>query len=81
MSRNLYACLTPIEYFVGGGELIDILTKHCERSGRRSDLRDVMVNANDIPYFYGLADGGIEGAQKIIDLIEKYGSIELKVRY
>jgi hypothetical protein len=35
------------------------------------------VNASLIPYLEGLADAGIKDAEKLIGLIEKYGSIEL----
>jgi len=35
------------------------------------------LSDHDIPYLQGLADSGIDGAQKLIDAIEKYGRIEL----
>ena len=33
-------------------------------------------DVHDLPYFRGLADGGVKGAQQVIDAIEKHDIIE-----
>jgi hypothetical protein len=35
------------------------------------------LDASDLPYLNGLRDGGVKGAQVIIDAIQKHGSIEI----
>lgn len=35
----------------------------------------------DIPYFEALADAGVKDAQKVLDAIEKYGELELRLEY
>lgn len=35
----------------------------------------------DIPYFRALADANIKDAQKVLDAIEKYGELELRLEY
>ncbi len=39
------------------------------------------MDAGDVPYLEGLLHGGIEDAQKLIDAIEKYDSIEVWEQY
>lgn len=42
-----------------------------------------MVNKEEIPYLQGIADGGGGGsdeAKKLINLIKKYGEIELSLQ-
>ena len=38
-------------------------------------------NEDTRQYFAGLRDGGIDGAQKVLDMLEKYGKIELWLEY
>jgi len=37
----------------------------------------VILSKHDIVYFSGLVDAGVEGAQKVIDAINKYGTIKI----
>lgn len=37
----------------------------------------ITMTTNDIPYLQGLADAKINGAQELIEAIEKYSDIEL----
>ncbi len=39
----------------------------------------VPVDGAFVPYFNGLRDGGVEGAQAVLDLIEQHGAIELLI--
>jgi hypothetical protein len=41
----------------------------------------VELDDGDIPYLQGLADANTEGAQTLIDAIEKYGRIELREEF
>jgi len=54
--------------------------------GKDSKLKWILEKSNsntgyfyesDIPYFRGLADADVSGAQDVIDAIEKHGSIEI----
>lgn len=41
----------------------------------------VCYTRNDLPYFYGLRDGGVEGAAELIELIRKHGEVELYLEH
>lgn len=41
----------------------------------RSDPRE--LDKSDLPYLQGLRDGRVQGAQAIIDAIQKHGTIEV----
>ncbi len=41
----------------------------------------VVVSNSTVPYLEGLRDAGVEGAEKLIDLIEKHGEINLNEEY
>ena len=38
-----------------------------------------VVDLSDIPYFQGLNDAGIEGAEELIDIIKQFIEIELNI--
>lgn len=42
---------------------------------------NVTVDQNNVDYLRGLLDAGTEGAQELIDAIEKHGSVQLRVEY
>jgi len=45
------------------------------------DSEWTVFGQSDRSYLTGLAHAGVEGAQELLDLIEKHGSIELKLEY
>lgn len=44
---------------------------------RKWECMPKVLNANDLDYLNGLADGGIISVIRLIEAIEKYGAIEL----
>ena len=36
------------------------------------------ITTGDTSYFRGLRDAGVDGAQEVLDLLEKYGEIRLE---
>lgn len=40
----------------------------------------VILNSSDLPYFEGLRDGNVEGANAVIRAIQKYGQIKIWTR-
>lgn len=37
----------------------------------------VTLSSDDLQYLAGLKDGGVEGAEELIDAINKYGAVEM----
>lgn len=42
---------------------------------------DITMSQDHMNYLHGLLDGGVEGAQELIDAIDKHGSVQLTVEY
>ena len=45
------------------------------------DIVCVVLTESEVPYLQGLRDGGTEGAQALIDFIDKHGEVLVKEEY
>lgn len=61
---------------VGDTKLRDCLDKQYELRHSNKELDDT-----DIKYLSGLADAGVDGAEELIDAIEKHDIIEVSIEY
>lgn len=59
-----------------GNRLKQILSHKYQLSNGRQKL-----DSYDLSYLKGLADAGVEDADKLIDFIEKLGSVEISIEY
>ena len=59
----------------------NILESHLKivlrNSGITSGIHPVKVGREKIDYLHGLKDAGIEGAEELIEIINKYGEVEI----
>lgn len=62
------------------GTLPDALKFVLRDSGQVRDNKAIFA-ASSLPYLTGLRDAKVEGAQELIDLIEKYEAVELWLQY
>jgi hypothetical protein len=84
MSRSLHARKVIHGEFVGEGPLIDMLSKKHGMFSHVTPYTDswpLKLDCSDLEYITGLRDDGVDGAQRLLDLIEKYDSIEVYVQY
>lgn len=63
-----------------GKDLPDDLKFALRKRHADAHLEGQVYDRDDIPYLTGLAHGGVKGAQKLIDAIEKHDEIELMER-
>jgi hypothetical protein len=72
MSSSLYMYPAHRKGVLLSTDMKMALRKRCE------DSVQLVLAGEDVPYIYGLRDGGVKGAQELIDFIEKHGKVLVK---
>lgn len=78
MSGSLYWNLPAEKHAIKGNDLrlrSALIAEHGLDNGI------VCLTYQDTPFLRGLAVGGIEGAQELVDVITEHGQIEISIEY